>query len=541
MNAPAKTDERFKILVCDRVSPKGVEALKRHPQFEVIVQEERLSESQMLPLMADLSAIIVRSQTKVTSRMIEAAPKLRAIGRAGVGVDNIDVEAATRRGIVVMNTPGGNTVSTAELTMGMMLALARKIPMAHASMKAGKWDRKQFQGAELKGKTLGILGVGRIGSEVAKRAQAFEMRVLGYDPYLTLARAKALQIDLVENVEELYRQADFITVHLPKSEETIGMINAEAMAKMKPGVRLINCARGGIIVEEDLLKAIRSGHVAGAALDVYQTEPPPPDSPLRSAPEIVMTPHLGASTAEAMESVGIEIAQNLADYLLSGVIRNAVNLPSLDAKTRERLGPYLKLGETLGVTLAQLAPKRTERLAITYGGASAELPQDAITRAVLKGFLQTAGGMDANFVNVRALAESLGLLVDEVRSSEEIDFHEWIHVKAEAGDRRATIAGTLFGARQLPRIVRLGDMPVEIVPEGTLMLLRNTDRPGMVGHIGGILGRHKVNIASMSLHRDRAGGNALTVLNLDNPPPEEAIRELSEDPDISKVRVVRLP
>ncbi|MCD6339243.1 MAG: phosphoglycerate dehydrogenase [Verrucomicrobia bacterium] len=541
MNAPAKTDERFKILVCDRVSPKGVEALKRHPQFEVIVQEERLSESQMLPLMADLSAIIVRSQTKVTSRMIEAAPKLRAIGRAGVGVDNIDVEAATRRGIVVMNTPGGNTVSTAELTMGMMLALARKIPMAHASMKAGKWNRKQFQGAELKGKTLGILGVGRIGSEVAKRAQAFEMRVLGYDPYLTLARAKALQIDLVENVEELYRQADFITVHLPKSEETIGMINAEAMAKMKPGVRLINCARGGIIVEEDLLKAIRSGHVAGAALDVYQTEPPPPDSPLRSAPEIVMTPHLGASTAEAMESVGIEIAQNLADYLLSGVIRNAVNLPSLDAKTRERLGPYLKLGETLGVTLAQLAPKRTERLAITYGGASAELPQDAITRAVLKGFLQTAGGMDANFVNVRALAESLGLLVDEVRSSEEIDFHEWIHVKAEAGDRRATIAGTLFGARQLPRIVRLGDMPVEIVPEGTLMLLRNTDRPGMVGHIGGILGRHKVNIASMSLHRDRAGGNALTVLNLDNPPPEEAIRELSEDPDISKVRVVRLP
>jgi len=527
------------VMICDPISPKGIALLQQQPEFKVTVLEKRLAEAELLPLVGEVAAMVVRSETKVTKRVIEAAPELRVVGRAGVGVDNVDVETATQRGIVVMNTPGGNTISTAELTFSMLMALARKIPQAHGSMKAGEWNRKEFQGVELYNKTLGVLGMGRIGSEVARRAIAFGMRVLACDPYLSLSRAKALQVELVE-LDEIYARADFITVHMPMSDETRGMINAAAFAKMKKGVRVLNCARGGIVHEQDLYNAIKSGHVAGAALDVYETEPLPKEFPLRDLPQVIMTPHLGASTEEAQENVGIEVAEAITDYLVHGAVRNAVNLPNLDAKTYALVKPYLNLGEKLGRLLAQLAPKRNERLVITYGGRATEMPGDPISRSVLKGFLELAGGKDVNQVNVRALASSLGLLVEEVKSSEETDFNEWLHVAVYSEGQKVSAGGTFFGKQSHPRIVRINSLPVEVVPSGVLFLMTNKDRPGIVGYIGTLMGKYKINIANMSLSRDNKGGHALTVLNLDSVPPAELLQEIRTDPDISNVRVVKL-
>ena len=529
----------MKVLICDPISPRGIDLFREQKQLQVEVLGKRIPEAELLPLVRDVTALVVRSETRITSQVIEAAPDLRVVGRAGVGVDNVDIECATQHGIVVMNTPGGNTVSTAELTLSMLMALARNIPQACASMKAGEWNRKLFQGVELYGKTLGILGMGRIGTEVARRAIAFGMQVLAHDPYLALSRAKSLQVELVE-LEELYARSDFVTVHMPMSDQTRGMINAAAFARMKKGVRVLNCARGGIVHEEDLCAAIRSGQVAGAALDVYQTEPPPADFGLRALPEVIMTPHLGASTGEAQENVGIEVAESIIDYLLQGAVRNAVNLPNLDAKTYSLVKPYLNLGERLGRLVAQLAPKRNERLVITYGGKATTMPGDPITRSLLKGFLESAGGKDVNQVNVRALAASLGLLVEEIKSNEETDFNEWIHVAVHSNGEKVSAGGTFFGNQNHPRIVRLNGQSVEIVPEGVLFLVRNEDRPGVVGHIGVLLGRHNVNIASMSLSRDNKGGHALTVLNLDSVPPADLMEDLKNDPGISSMQVVKL-
>ncbi len=529
----------MKIMICDPISPKGIALFQQRKEFDVEVLKQRLPEAELLPLISEVEAMVVRSETKITKKVIEAAPKLRVVGRAGVGVDNVDVDAATQRGIVVMNTPSGNTISTAELTFSMLMALARKIPQAHASMKAGEWNRKAFSGVELYNKTLGILGMGRIGTEVARRAIVFGMRVLAYDPYLTLSRANALQVELVE-LDEIFARCDFITVHMPMSDETRGMINAAAFAKMKPGARVLNCARGGIINEADLAEAIKSGKIAGAALDVYETEPPPKEFALRDLPQVIMTPHLGASTEEAQENVGIEVAEAITDYLLNGAVRNAVNLPNLDAKTFAQVKPYLALGEKLGRLVAQLAPKRNDRLVITYGGKATEVPGDPITRFVLKGFLELAGGKDVNQVNVRTLANSLGLRVEEIKSNEETDFNEWLHLAVFSGDQKISAGGTLYGSRKQPRIVRVNSRPVEIVPEGVLLFLTNKDRPGIVGYLGTLMSRHNVNIASMSLSRDTAGGHALTVLNLDSEPPTALLEEAQKDPDISNVRVVKL-
>ncbi len=527
------------VLICDPISPKGIALLQQRKEFNVTVLDRRLPEAELIPIIGETAAMVVRSETKITRKVIAAAGKLRVVGRAGVGVDNVDVEAATERGIVVMNTPGGNTISTAELTFSMLMSLARNIPQANASMKAGEWNRKAFQGVELCNKTLGILGMGRIGSEVARRAIAFGMRVLAYDPYLTISRAKALQVELVE-LDEIYARADFLTVHMPMSPETNGMLNAAAFAKMKRGARVLNCARGGIINEADLLAAIKSGQVAGAALDVYEVEPPPKDFALRQLPQVIMTPHLGASTEEAQENVGIEVAEAIIDYLLNGAVRNAVNFPNLDAKTYEIVKPYLNLGEKLGRLLAQLAPKRNERLVVTYGGKATEVPADPITRAVLKGFLEFAGGKEVNQVNVRSMASALGLLVEEIRSNEETDFSEWLHVAAFADGQKVSAGGTFFGRRHFPRIVRVNSHPVEIVPDGVLFLVTNKDRPGMVGHIGSLLGKYQVNIASMSLSREQIGGQALTILNLDSVPPPALLEEVQKDPDIIHAQVISL-
>jgi len=532
----------MKILVCDPVSPKGIALLQQRPEFEVVVLPKRLSEAELLPAVKDAIALLVRSETKVTRKVIEAASQLRVVGRAGVGVDNVDVEAATEHGVVVMNTPGGNTISTAELSFAMLLCLARKVPQAYASMTAGKWDRKQFQGVELLGKTLGVLGLGRIGSEVARRALIFGMKVVGYDPFLTEARASDLGIELAGDLDEVYRHADFITVHMPVTDQTRGMLNARAFSRMKPKVCIVNCARGEIIVENDLLAALDSGKVAAAALDVYATEPLPPEHPFRKHPAISLTPHLGASTQEAKENCSVEVAEVIAAYLLTGEVRNAVNLPYLDAKTYEQIRPYLVLGEKLGKLLSQLAPEEVDCLYITYGGKAQELPNiDPITRAILMGFLSRASVKDLNNVNVRSIASTLGLAVQEKRSNEPVTFNEWLHVQASNGGIKLISAGgTFFGSPDNPRIVRVYSQPTEIVPSGVVLLLKNKDRPGMVGYLGTLMGRYKVNIASMSLTRDTVGGYALTVLNLDSVPPRELLDEMQKDPDISNVKVVKL-
>lgn len=530
--------ETLKVLVADPISQRGVDELNAHPRIECLVRTG-LSEDEIVALIPDFSGLVVRSQTKVTARVLAAATRLKAVGRAGVGVDNVDVEAATRHGIVVMNTPGGNTISTAEHAFSLLVSTARNIPQATASVRAGKWERKKFEGVELYGKSLAILGMGRIGSELARRAIAFGMRVLAYDPYLSTSRARALQVELFETLDELLPLADFITLHMPLTDETKHMIDAKRIATLKPSVRIINCARGGLVEEMALAEALQSGRIAGAALDVFEQEPPPADHPLFNCPNLVLTPHLGASTAEAQEGVGIEIAEAMQALLIEGVIRNAVNVPNVDAKTLATIAPYLELGQLLGRFLSQIAPQRVDSLILNYSGRMNQSDTVPIGRAILKSFLSRAGGSDVNEVNAPAIATARGLRVQETRVSVPGDFTELIEVTAGAhGHDPVSIAGTFFG--QSPRIVMINGRHVETRPHGTILLLENVDRPGIVGHIGKTLGDHGVNIAYMALSRTAPGGTAITVLNLDSPISEAALNDLKKMDAILEARLVSL-
>jgi D-3-phosphoglycerate dehydrogenase len=526
-----------KVLIADSISPRGVDELSRDGALEVSFQTG-LTESELVKIIPEFSALVVRSQTKVTAQILNAGARLRVVGRAGVGVDNVDVETATRRGIIVLNAPGGNTISTAEHTFSLLLSVARKIPQADASMRGKSWDRKNFEGIELYDKTLGVIGMGRIGSELSRRAIAFGMRVIAYDPYLSAARARTLQVELVDELDDLLASADFISLHTPLTEETHHIVDATRLEKTKRGVRVINCARGGLIDEDALAEALHSGQVGGAALDVFEIEPLPSDSPLRTAPNLVLTPHLGASTAEAQESVGIEIAQSIRAALLEGTIRNAVNMPNLDAKTLSIIGPHLRFGEKLGRFLSQVAPRRVEQLNINYSGKVNEVDTTAITRSILKGFLQNAGGTDVNEVNAPAFAESLGLKITETRLSALGDYTDMLELSAVADGKTVSVGGAFFGAT--PRIVSVNSRPVEARPHGVVLVLENTDRPGIVGRIGTLLGNHGVNIAAMSLSRNQAGGTALTVLNLDTAPSEELLAEIRASGDIHSAQVIEL-
>lgn len=529
----------MKVLVADKISPKGVAYLRQQTGFKV-VEAYGSSPEKVLELVKDVHAIAVRSETKITAKVIAAAPLLKVVGRAGVGVDNVDVEAATERGVIVMNTPSGNTIATAELTFTHLLCGARPVPQAAASMKAGQWDRKSFSGIELFRKTLGIVGLGRIGSEVAKRAQAFGMRVLAFDPYLAPSRAKAMQVEAV-TLDELLKAADYITVHMPLTEDTKYMIDEAALEKCKKGVRLFNCARGGIIKESALLAALKSGKVGAAGLDVFEDEPLAKESEFRALPNVVLTPHLGASTAEAQESVGIEIAEQIADVLNGGVIRNAVNVPSLDAATVKTLGPYLDLGAKLGTLVQQISPAQISKLQITFWGKVVDLDTNPITRSIERGFLRRISGEEVNFVNAPVLLERLGIKADVVKSNSDSGYTELIRVEAVAPNGEVFSAeGTLIGKANQPRIVGVNGREVEVVAEGKLLVLENVDQPGMVGEVGTILGKDGVNIADMSLSRLTPGSTAYMVVRVDTEPSAEARKVIKGHPAIKLAKFVQL-
>ena len=529
----------MKVLIADKISPKGVEFFRSQSGFDVVEAYDSAPE-QILELVKDVHAIVVRSETKITAEVLAAAPELKVVGRAGVGVDNVDVEAATERGVVVMNTPSGNTIATAELTFTHMLCGARPVPQAASSMKEGRWDRKSLSGSELFKKKLGVIGMGRIGSEVAKRAQAFGMKVIAYDPYLAPSRAKAMEVESVE-LERLLAEVDYITVHMPLTESTKYLLDEKAFDKMKQGVRIFNCARGGLIKESALIEALKSGKVAAAGLDVYEKEPLPEESELRQFDQVSLTPHLGASTKEAQESVGLEIAEAITETLAGGIISNAVNMPSIDSQTLERIGPYLELGSKLGTFIQQISPPQIKKLHITYWGKVMDLDANSLTRSILKGFLQQISGESANFVNALVIFERLGIEVEITKSSQQSDYSELVQVEAHSAEGGVnSVSGTLIGTAHIPRLVGINGREVETNLQGIILVVENRDEPGIVGQIGMTIGQDGVNIATMSMSRIEMGGVALTVVNLDSSPSKTAMQEISSRDAIESALLVHL-
>jgi len=535
----------MKILVADKISPTGIDYFKQQPGYEVVVAWEAIADwsaspEQVKQLIADVDGVAVRSETKITADVLAAAPNLKVVGRAGVGVDNVDIPAATEGGVIVMNTPGGNTIATCELTFTHLLCGSRPIARADREMKEGGFPRKTLpKGSELFEKTLGVCGLGRIGSEVAKRAQAFGMTVLAYDPYLTDSRAETLGLEKVE-LDQLFEQSDYITVHMPLTEQTKYMIDEAAIAKMKDGVRLFNCARGGIIKEEALIEGVKSGKVAAAGLDVYEDEPLAKDSPLRTFDNVVLTPHLGASTVEAQESVGVEIAEQMVDALNGGMVRNAINMPTIDPKALQALKPYLDLGYKLGSFVQQLSKDAVENLQITYYGKIINLDATPLSRAIQRGYLEHISP-NVNDVNAPAKLDELGVEVDVTKSNKHAAYTELIEVTTiEKGGKTRKVAGTLFGKNQTPRIVSIDDHGVEVNTKGTLLVVKNKDVPGMVGFLGQVLGKDGVNIANLSLARDQGEGFAISVVELDSAPSQAAQEEIANHEHIEKFKVIEL-
>ncbi|MFP4166151.1 MAG: phosphoglycerate dehydrogenase [Opitutales bacterium] len=528
----------MKVLVADKISPIGIDLFKAEEGFEVI-EAYGSSHEQIIELAKDVDAIAVRSETKVTADVLAAAENLKVVGRAGVGVDNIDIEAATEKGVIVMNTPTGNTLATAELTFTHMMCGTRPIVQACARMREGGWDRKKFTGSELNEKVLGILGMGRIGTELARRAMAFNMTVQAYDPYLTESRAKSLGVSHVD-LDTIIESSDYITVHVPMTDKTKHLLNADAFKRMKDGVRVFNCARGGIIDESALIDALESGKVAAAGLDVYEDEPLAEDSPLRKVENLVLTPHLGASTQEAQENVGIEVARQMIDTLKGKMVRNALNMPSVDPKVFEKLAPYIKLGEKRGTYAQQLVSESVEKLTIRYYGKITELDTMPLTYSIQRGYLREISD-NVNDVNAPKKLENLGIQTEQVKTSGHAEFTELIEVEltGKSGTKR-TVAGTLMGKTQTPRIVSIDGYGLEVDAEGVHLVLLNKDQPGIIGFIGNTLGEDEANIANMSLSRGQDDGVALSVYELDSMPSKAAAKKLVEHPAIKKYRLIRL-
>jgi D-3-phosphoglycerate dehydrogenase / 2-oxoglutarate reductase len=525
----------MKILVADDVSQKVLEVLRSEGSWRVIFlpKEKDLSLTEEIK---DADALVVRSATKVTAGLLAHAGRLRAIGRAGVGVDNVDLDAATKHGIVVMNTPGGSATSVAEQAVGLLVSLARRIPQADASMKRGAWDKKKLTGTELRGKTLGLIGLGRIGSEVARFARAFEMQIVAYDPYVPLRLAQEQGVKLVP-FDELLSSSDFISLHTAATPETHHLINAEKLAKTKTGVRIINCARGELINEDDLLQAIESGHVAGAALDVFEKEPPT-DSRLVAHPNVIATPHIAGSTDEAMEIVGISIAEQIRDYLRLGVPRNAVNMPAISPEEYKKLAPYIQLGEKLGAFVAQIAGVRLEEVKISYDGGLAELNTHLVKNAVLKGVLSKPLLDEVNLINAAAMAQERGIEVVEVRSARRAAYSNSLGIALRTDSDSPSVLG-MVGLRGL-RILGISDIDIEAPLKGFLLFIRNKDVPGVIGRVGTILGEKKVNIASFALGRNQQAGEAVGLVNIDEPVSQEVLDEIRMVPAVHFACVVKV-
>ncbi len=525
----------MKVLVSDNISPKGVEILKKAGL--TVDVKTGMKPDELKACIGQYSGLVIRSATKVTEEIIEAASSLRVIGRAGSGLDNVDKVAASKKGIVVMNTPGGNTVTTAEHTIAMLFALARLIPQATASMKAGKWEKKKFMGVELFNKTLGIIGLGAIGGQVAKKAQGLEMNVIAYDPFLSEDTAQAMGVRK-GSLDEIFGESDFITIHSPMTPETKGLINAATIAKMKNGVRIINCARGGIINEKDLYEAMKSGKVAGAALDVFEKEPPE-DNPLLSLDNLICTPHLGASTEEAQENVALAVAEQIADYLVHGTIRHAVNFPAIPSDQVPRLQPYINLAEKLGSFCCQIFEGGANEMTVEYLGDASTVNTAPVTIAAIKGYLSPILIETVNFVNAPFIAKERGIDVKETKSSDAGDFHSKITIRIKAKDKESYVSGTLYSKKD-PRVIEIDHFTVEIVPEGELLLIYNNDKPGVIGNIGSTMGKNNINIARMHFGRESAGGMAISVVSLDTKPGADVIDELKALPNILSIRQISL-
>ena len=530
----------MKIFVADDVSESGLAPL-RTASFNV---EKRtgLSPTDLAAAILDCEGLIVRSETRVTAELLEAAGKLRVIGRAGVGVDNIDVPSATIRGVVVMNAPDGNTITTAEHTIALLISLARSIPQANSSLKAGRWERKKFIGVELQGKTLGIVGLGRIGRVVASRARAMGMFIVAYDPFIATEQARDLEIELVP-LDEVYARADFLTVHTPLTAETRGLIDRDVLAKMKSGARIINCARGGLVDEDALYEAIKSGAIAGAALDVFTQEPPPEGHPLLQLDQVIATPHLGASTTEAQEGVAFTVAEQMRDYLLTGALRGAVNVPMVGLKELNLLQPYVVLAESLGRFQAQLVDQAVSEVKIQFAGEIVDIDAAPVTRSFLSGLLRDVSAR-VNVVNAFLIADERGIKVTTTYVRTSGDAAPAIRTEIFTGKSSQSLAGTLFGyggQTREGRITEIDGFHLEATPKGHMLVMRNRDVPGVIGRVGTILGECGVNISRFHLGRRERGGEAMAVIEIDAPLSKEGLQALRSLEQVISANPIELP
>mgnify|MGYP003584493870 FL=1 len=522
----------MKVLVADGVSKKGIDILAE--DFEVVVKD-KLPAEELLAIIPEFDAIIVRSASKVTAEVIAAAKNLKIIGRAGVGVDNIDVAAATARGIIVINSPGGNTIAATEHTMAMMLAMSRNIPIANETMQQGEWNRKKYVGVELRGKTLGVIGMGRIGSGVAKRALAFDMNVIGYDPYINEERAQAMGVT-IGTLEDVITKADFITVHMPLTPDTKGMLNKDNMKRMKKGVRLVNCARGGIIDEQDLADAVKAGIVAGAAIDVFTSEPIPADHPLIGLPGVVLTPHLGASTVEAQIGVSVDVAQGIKAALHGEPVMTAVNMAPVSSQVMNVIKPYFDLAERLGCTVCSLAEGAVKGVEVEYNGDITEVNTKMITTAVIKGLLNPILESNVNYVNAPGLAKERNIKVTEIKNKEAKNFANLITVTARTEKSSVRVQGTLFGEEG--RIVMIDNYRVDVDPHARILICPHINRPGVIGTVGSIMGAAKINISGMQVGKTDVEGTNIMVLTIDNDVTADVIRQVTAIDGIFDAKLV---
>ena len=526
----------MKVLISDNLHANGVAIFEKAPNIEVI-NRPGMPPEEFMEVVQDVEGLVIRSATKVTDKVLEVATRLKVVGRAGTGLDNVNIPEATKRGVVVMNTPGGNTVTTGEHAVSMMLALARNIPQAAHSMREGRWEKKRFQGREVYNKTLGIIGLGRIGTVVASRAQGLKMRIVGYDPFVKKEMVTSCGVEVV-SLDELFSRSDFITLHLPKTAESAHIINKEAFKKMKRGVMIINCARGGLIDEEALKDALEEGIVAGAALDVFEKEPPV-GSPLLLMGNVICTPHLGASTEEAQENVAVAVAEQMVDYLLNGTVKNAVNAPSVSSEVLNRLRPYLTLAEALGGFQSQIAEGPIDSVNIEYIGEISKSDTTPLLHSIMKGLLYPMMRDEVNYVNAPAIAKDRGIHLTETTVESAEDFTTQLRLTVRSGQTENLLAGTVFG-RYEPRLVRINAFRLEAVPEGHMLFIYNTDKPGVIGAIGTTIGKHNINIARMTVGQEKDRGQNIILLTTDTPVTPACLADVRALPQVASALSLEL-